>query len=127
MALSVSVKRLLNMNRSEFKELVDKYFDDCEDNKKQPSLVGLAVHLEVGKQWLVDIKADKFKAFQGTFHKEIVIMAYEKIELYLVDRLFKDNDKKAISAMFVLKCNHNYQEKPSVDLSNITEIKINFQ
>lgn len=127
MAMSPRIKQILNMDREDFESLIDEYFKKCDDNNKPYLSVGLANHLRVYKQWFVDVRADKQKAFVGTYHKEVLQLANQRIELYLAERLFDKNDKKAVSAIFTLKTNHGWKEKEVIDLSNLQEIKINFQ
>lgn len=127
MAMSPNTKRILEMNRSEFINEINEYFDKCDRDKKPYLTIGLAQHLKVNKQLFIDIKSDKTKAFTGLHHKETLTLAQERIELYLAERLFDKDDKKVTSSIFTLKTNHGWREKEIMDLTNIQEIKINFK
>lgn len=127
MAMSQKTKRILEMDRYEFEKEVDSYFDRCDKDNKPYLIIGLAQHLKVSKQLLADIRADRVKAFLNNHHKETLILAQEKIELYIAERLFDKDDKKAVSSIFTLKSQHQWREKEIMDLTNIQEIKINFK
>jgi hypothetical protein len=127
MAMLPNTKRILELTRSELINEINEYFDRCDKDTKPYLTIGLAQHLKVSKQLLVDIRADRVKAFVGFHHKETLILAQERIELYLAERLFDKDDKKVTSSIFTLKTNHGWHDRDKIDISNIQEIKINFK
>ena len=125
--MSKRTKRILDMDKYEFENEVDQYFENCDKFGQPYLVVGLAQHLKVTRQLLADIRADRVKSFVGLHHKETLLLAHERIELYLAQRLFDKDDKKAVSSIFTLKTQHQWREKEIMDLTNIQEIKINFK
>lgn len=127
MAMSQKTKRILEMDRYEFEKEVDSYFDRCDKDRRPYLPVGLAQHLKVSRQLLADIRADRVKAFLNNHHKETLLLAHERIELYIAERLFDKDDKKSVSSIFTLKSQHGWSDQNKIDISNIQEIKINFK
>lgn len=125
--MSKRTKRILDMDKYEFENEVDQYFENCDKDRRPYLPVGLAQHLKVSRQLLADIRADRVKAFLNNHHKETLLLAHERIELYIAERLFDKDDKKSVSSIFTLKSQHGWSDQNKIDISNIQEIKINFK
>ena len=89
----------------ELQSKVNDYFAECDKNKKNKTLSGLAVYLETTTETL--------RRYEHNDRKEefcwIVKKAKTVIEHDLVRRMLEDRGN-VIKYMFLLKCNHGYVE-----------------
>lgn len=87
-------------------EKIDRYFDDCTQNKEPPTVTGLAVALDTSRKVLLEYE-DR-KDFSNAIKR-----AKTKIEAHLENLLLtRDN---AAGKIFVLKNNFNWRDKIEVE------------
>lgn len=124
--LGKGTREMLGMTEDQFIDKIEEYFKKCDESGKPYLTVGLADHLKVHKNTLNDIRMDKTEAFKGTFHKEVLFLAIQRIELHLAEKLFENDNKNIAGTIFTLKSAHKWTDKNQVDINTTGTIKINF-
>mgnify|MGYP000391426276 CR=1 FL=1 len=115
----------------EMQKLIDDYFDSCfveaqtDDGKTYQkqirpfTVTGLAYHLGMTRQGLLDYQA-KNKKFNDT-----ITHAKTRIEMYAEEQLFR-NQGKTNGVQFNLKNNFNWKDKQEIDhgLKDVSSVEI---
>ncbi len=104
------MSRSLKITLSNFENKINKYFNDCDKNKKPYTLSGLALFLDIDRKTLLNYsKKDKFFP---TIKK-----AKLRCEVYAEEKLF--TSKNVAGVIFNLKNNYGWKNKDEV----LTEFK----
>ena len=86
----------------EMQKKIDKYFIECDLNKKPYTITGLGLALDMSRQDLINYS--KKEKFFDTIKK-----AKMRVENYLEERLI--NDSSATGIIFNLKNNYGWKDK----------------
>lgn len=89
---------------------IEEYFNLCEIQGKTPLQIGLAVHLGISKNTIVNYKYHRQKAPKIS---ELFRSANDRLELRMTDRLL-DSDRP-VREIFLLKANHGLIETSNVN------------
>ena len=98
-------------NAEQVKKRILDYFQICINNDTKPSLAGVANALSISRQYLWEIANGK------TSKNKDVVEAIQKVQ-YLLNQLMEDYLQQGkinpVSAIFLLKNNHNYLDEQKV-------------
>lgn len=86
----------------EMQKKINKYFADCDNNKKPYTITGLGLALDMSRQDLINYSNKE--EFFDTIKK-----AKARVENYLEERLINDNSATGI--IFNLKNNYGWKDK----------------
>lgn len=95
----------------QLEKLIDKYFNDCEENQEPYTITGLALALDTTRHTLIDY--EERKEFLHTIRK-----AKARVENYAEKKLYSNH---TIGAIFHLK-NFGWADKIDVENSGKVEI-----
>jgi DNA-packaging protein gp3 len=96
---SRSGRHLKFRNAAELGQAVNSYFDECEKNKRPYLISGLAFHLSVTRQTLLNYAArEEFS--------QVIERAKARCEMYAEQQLFVNNNMRG--AIFNLKNNYGW-------------------
>lgn len=105
---------------NEFKQIIDKYFDECDETETGYSVEGLAVSLDTCRKTILNIEKDEDRPeFLHAIKK-----AKARINSNLIDRASKGKTNVTM-AIFLLKNNYKYRDEQETNI-NISKIKANF-
>lgn len=99
----------------ELQAAVDKYFDDCQQNQRVPSVAGLALALGYMSRQALERYTDRENENNSDDYVVIITRAKLRIEEENVQLAY--NRDASPGARFVLQNGFNYSEKQDVGLS----------
>lgn len=112
-------------NASQMQKIIDKYFEECEENGEIPSVTGLGYTLDMSRQDLLNyencLENGRLKSLDDSAKAEIVCTikrAKKFIESNYEKALFTNG--KTIGAIFTLKNNYNWKDKQEIEQTNRT-------
>lgn len=110
----------------EVKEIIEQYFNDCEEKDKYPTITGLGSALGVDRMSVCHYKnicdSDKFKTIPDELKVEVqdvIRQAYIYVESKYEDKLLNDG-RSPIGAIFSLKNNFKWVDKQEIEQTNKT-------
>lgn len=93
----------------EFDSKVKSYIEECEETGKPFTITGLALHMEIHKDTLIEY--GKMDLFSDSYKK-----AKSIAENHLVNNALTGTYNSTVS-IFLLKNNHNYTDKQEIEHS----------
>lgn len=98
---------------------IDKYFADCDENKKPYTVSGLAYALGTNRQTLLNYeeKEEFFDTIKG---------AKAKIELFNEEMLY-NKDVSTTGVIFNLKNNYGWKDKQEIEADVKSDVTINIE
>ena len=94
------------------KDCIDKYFLDCDDNKRPYSICKLALHLGIARETLLQYqKKDKYS--------DIIKEAKQRVEAFVEETLL--SGKSQAGSIFWLK-NHGWSDKQEITVEDVTKL-----
>ncbi len=118
----------------QLQELIDKYFDDCDNRKKQVatkagiktmkspkpySIEGLAAALNMSRQSLNNY--EKNKGYELFF--DTILIAKQKVLADIAERALEGTNNGTFS-QFLMKNNFGYKDKQEIEQTNIDKYSI---
>lgn len=94
--------------KEEIEPLIEKYFKDCDDNKKPYTVTGLAYAMDTSRSTLMDYQG------KGEFYNTIK-KAKDKCELYAEEKLHSGGSVAGV--IFSMKNNYDWKDKSEVDMN----------
>mgnify|MGYP000698109732 CR=1 FL=1 len=102
----------------EIKPKIKEYFEECEENDKPKTIIGLALALDLTRDQLIKYQEGKYKKLseeeEQKFHNTIK-KAKEECERYAAEQLFGNGTKSGV--IFNLKNNYGWKDKKELEHS----------
>lgn len=105
--------------KEELQEKIDKYFIQCDKDKKPYTVTGLAMALDLDRKALISY--GDHEEFSYTIKK-----AKAKVERWLEENLISGQGN-ATGIIFNLKNNYGYKDRQEIDANVNTEIKVTLE
>lgn len=102
----------------EMQQLINDYFNYCDENKKPYTVSGLANALDLTRQSLLNYEEDD--EFFDTIKR-----AKSKIEQFAEECLFVGSNTAGV--IFNLKNNYNWKDKQEIEADINTDVTINIE
>lgn len=102
----------------EMQQLINDYFNYCDENKKPYTVSGLANALDLTRQSLLNYEEDD--EFFDTIKR-----AKSKIEQFAEECLFVGSNTAGV--IFNLKNNYNWKDKQEIEAEVNTDVTINIE
>ncbi|GKX65825.1 DNA-packaging protein [Inconstantimicrobium mannanitabidum] len=112
-------------NAKQMQKIIDKYFEECEENNEFPTVTGLAFALNMNRQDLINyencLENGRLLSLDDSAKAEIVDAikrAKKYIEMCYEQRLFANGNPAG--TIFTLKNNYKWVDKSEVEQTNKT-------